>query len=431
VSVRSDPRTLEVSVALMDAVVALGRGLRREGLTTTVDQELAFARALAAIDIRDRGQVRWAARSCFLRGPHEAATFEPVFERFWKGQRLTGPLGPMVEHGETDPRMPGPQHGGESLPQFRLEGRSGHLLDGSVSQATQEIPTAGAQEPGEGRRRGVLAAYSPEKIETDRDRLEYEQNELDAVRALGDQLRRAHPERISRRLRPSRRRGRLDLRRTVARALRTDGEALDPAWSSVSQRPRRMALLCDVSGSMERYSRVLLASMRAAVAAGIQAEAFVFATSLTRLTPTLSDRDVCRALEQARAAVGDWSGGTRIGAALAEFNRVWGRRGLARGAIVIIFSDGWDRGDPAVLARETLRLQLQARRLIWVNPRPAELNMQPLAIGMRAAMPNVDDFIPGHDPRAIAGLASLLHGLGKTRPARRQRPLSSVAVGRI
>ena len=430
-SAASVARTLEVSVALMDAVVALGRALRSEGLATTVDQELALAKALAAIDIRERDQVRWAARSCFMRGPHEAPVFERVFARFWSGQRLTGPPGPMVEHGETDPRMPGPQHGGESLPQFRLEGRSGHLLDGAVSQAAQEIPTAGAQEPGQGRRRGVLAAYSPEKIERDRDRLEYEQDELDAVRMLGDQLRRAHPERVSRRRSPSRRRGQLDLRRTVKQALRTDGEALNPAWSSVSLRPRRMALLCDVSGSMERYSRVLLASLRAAVAAGIEAEAFVFATSLTRLTPTLCDRDIGRALEQARASVGDWSGGTRIGAALAEFNRIWGRRGLARGAIVIVFSDGWDRGDPQVLAHETRRLQLQARRLIWVNPRPAELNMQPLAIGMRAVIPHVDDFIPGHDPRAIAGLASLIHGLGKTRPARRQRPVSSVAVRRM
>jgi uncharacterized protein with von Willebrand factor type A (vWA) domain len=177
---------------------------------------------------------------------------------------------------------------------------------------------------------------------------------------------------------------------------------------------------------MERFSRVLLASLRAAVAAGIEAEAFVFATGLTRLTTTLHDRDVGRALEQARAAVGDWSGGTRIGAALAEFNRTWGRRGLARGAIVIVFSDGWDRGDPELLAREARRLQLQARRLIWVNPRPADIDMQPLAVGMRAALPYVDDFVPSHDPRAMLGLAGLIRGLGGARPARRQRPLSSV-----
>jgi uncharacterized protein with von Willebrand factor type A (vWA) domain len=424
----SPNRSKEVSAVVMDAVVALGRALRREGVSTTVDQELALANALSVIDIRDRNQVRWAAAGCFLRGPHQLKAFDRVFDRFWKGESLGGPNGPMVEHGETDPRMPGPQHGGDSLPQFRLEGRSGHLLDGNASQAGQEIPTAGAQEPGQGRRRGVLAAYSPEEIQTEARPLEFERRELEAVRVLGEQLRRAHPERLSRRARPSRRRGQLDLRRTVTRALRTDGELLNPAWSSSSLRPRRLTLLCDVSGSMERYSRILLASLRAAVAAGIDAEAFAFATELTRLTPALGDRDIGRALEQARAAVGDWSGGTRIGAALAKFNRVWARRGLARGAIVIVFSDGWDRGDPELLARETRRLQLQARRLIWVNPRPAGIDMQPLAIGMRAAMPFVDDFVPGHDPRAIAGLATLIRGLGQTRPARRQRPVSSVAV---
>jgi uncharacterized protein with von Willebrand factor type A (vWA) domain len=428
--VSSQAEPIEVSIALMDAVVALGRALRSEGLCTTVDQELALARALDAIDLREREQVRWAARACFLRSPNEGPVFERVFAKFWNGDKLDGPRGPMVEHGETDPRMPGPQHGGESLPQFRLEGRSGHLLDGSVSQAAQEIPTAGAQEPGPGSKRGVLAAYSPERVETEQRRLEYQPDELEAVRALGEQLRRAHPERVSRRRSPSRQRGRLDLRRTVRGALRTDGETLDLYWTSTSLRPRRLALLCDVSGSMERYSRVLLASLRAAVAAGIKAEAFAFATTLTRLTPSLSERDVGRALERAREAVDDWSGGTRIGAALAEFNRTWARRGLARGAIVIVFSDGWDRGDPELLARETRRLQLQARRLIWFNPRPAEIDLQPLAIGMRVAMPHVDDFVPGHDPRAIAGLASVIHGLGKARPARRQRAVSSVAVER-
>jgi uncharacterized protein len=429
---RARPKQLlEAEGWVADAVVALARGLRAEGVATTVDQELALSQALATIDLRDREQVRWAARACFLRGPHEAAAFERVFERFWRGQRLSGWQGRVAEHGETDSRMPGPQHGGESLPQFRLEGRSGHLLDGGASRAAQEIPTAGAQEPGGGRRRGVLAAYSPEEIGTEIRDLEYERDELAAVDALGEQLRRAHPERISRRIKPSRRRGRLDLRRTVQVALRSDGEAMRPAWSAASLRPRRLLLLSDVSGSMERFSRVLLASLRAAVAAGIRAEAFVFATRLTRLTVALNDRDVGRALEQARAAVSDWSGGTRIGAALAEFNSTWGRRGLARGAIVIVFSDGWDRGDPDLLARETQRLQLQSRRLIWVNPRPADIGMQPLAIGMRAAMPYVDDFIPGHDPRAIHALASLVRGLGGARPARRQRPVSSLSGERI
>nr|MBA3301598.1 VWA domain-containing protein [Thermoleophilaceae bacterium] len=141
-----------------------------------------------------------------------------------------------------------------------------------------------------------------------------------------------------------------------------------------------------------------------------------------RLTRSLDGRDLERALEQARATVPDWSGGTRIGETLAEFNRSYGRRGFARGAIVLVVSDGWDRGDPELLAGEVRRLQLQARRLVWINPRPMGLDDQPLAIGMRAAMPFIDDFVPGHDPRAVAGLAQLIGGLGEQRPRRSPVP---------
>jgi uncharacterized protein with von Willebrand factor type A (vWA) domain len=269
----------------------------------------------------------------------------------------------------------------------------------------------------------VLAAYSAlEKLSEQRS-LDYGGDELKAVRKLAEELRRRVPERRSRRLRPARRMGRLDLRRTICRALENDGEPVRPAYAAQSLRPRRLLLLCDVSGSMERYSRLLLASLQAAVAAGIKAEAFVFATRLTRLTGTLSHRDIGRALEQARAAVPDWSGGTRIGQALADFNRRHARLGLARGAIVIIASDGWDRGDPAMLARELARLRLQSRRLVWLNPRPhQDLRGQPLAVGMRTALPYIDDFVPGHDPAALVALARVIGGLGGGPPARRQRP---------
>jgi uncharacterized protein with von Willebrand factor type A (vWA) domain len=180
---------------------------------------------------------------------------------------------------------------------------------------------------------------------------------------------------------------------------------------------------------LERYSRLLLASLQAAVAAGIRAEAFVFATRLTRLTGTLSDRDVSRALELARAAVPDWSGGTRIGQALAEFNRGYARLGLARGAIAIIASDGWDRGDPDALARELARLRLQCRRLVWLNPRPhQDAGGQPLAVGMRAALPFIDDFVPGHDPAAVATLARLIGGLSSERPMRPHHARGPIAV---
>jgi uncharacterized protein with von Willebrand factor type A (vWA) domain len=383
---------------------------------------MVLCRALTELDPRNRAHVYWAARSAFVSSRDEVAAFERVFERFWAGQPLSEGA-EVVEHGEGDPRMPGPQHGGDTLPQFRTQGRSGHLLGGEGTRATRELPSAPGDEHGGGHRRGVLAAYSPQEALTDHEPLDYGGDELAAVRRLAEELRRRAPERRSRRLRPTRGTGHLDMRRTLRRALETEGEPFRPAYAAHSLRPRRLLLLCDVSGSMERYSRLLLASLQAAVAAGIKAEAFAFATRLTRLTGTLSDRDIARALDQARATVPDWSGGTGIGRALADFNRRYARLGLARGAIVLIASDGWDRGDPALLCAELELLRLQCRRLVWLNPRPhQDLRGQPLAIGMRAALPYIDDFVPGHDPAAIGALGRLIGGLGAGRPARRQRP---------
>jgi hypothetical protein len=413
--------------SVTSAAVSLSTALASEGLCACADQEVLLCRALGEIDVRRREQVYWASRSVFVREPEQVPAFDAVFARFWAGEPLSA-TPPMVYAGESDPRMPGTQHGGESTPQFRMEGRSSHLVDGQASRATREIPAAAGEDPNrpqERVKRGLLAAYSPEEILPGGDAWRWEREELAAVRRLADELRRAVPERPSRRARPARR-GRLDLRRTLQRAMRTDGEALGLSFTATSRRPRRLIVICDVSGSMERYSRALLAALGGIVGSGVQAEAFVFATRLTRVTGPLAGHDSAASLERARAAVADWSGGTRIGEALAEFNREWGRRGLARGAIVLVVSDGWDRGDPERLAAEVARLRLQARRLVWINPRPALLEGQPLAMGMRAALPHVDDFIPGHDPRAVAALARLIGGLGAGRPARPQRPSPSL-----
>jgi uncharacterized protein with von Willebrand factor type A (vWA) domain len=411
--------------AALHAAVALGRALREAGVPASVDRELLFCRTLAEVDPRSREQVRWAARCSYLTGPEQIPAFERLFARFWEGERLS--LEDVrAEHGETDPRMPGPQHGGESLPQLRTELRSGHLLGGESSRASREIPTAPGEQDGRGERRGVLAAYSPEENMARPEPLEFRPEELLAVRRLAGALRLVAPRRRSRRLRPRRAGGRLDVRRTLRRSLATDGEPFRPAYTGPSRRPRRLLFLCDVSGSMDRYSRALLGSLQAAVGAGIRAEAFVFATRLTRVTGELGGCDVAAALERARQAVPDWSGGTRIGRALRDFNDRYAGLGLARGAVVIVVSDGWDRGDPDLLVHELERLRLQCRRLAWLNPRPAMLDEQPLAVGMRAALPHVDDFVPGHDPRASRDLATLLAGLGSSRPARRQR---AVALG--
>ena len=406
--------------AILRASVEFGRALRQSGLSASVDSELVFLRALAEVDLRNRRDIYWAASSTFVHNPDERPVFDALFERFWAGDVLIQQQRGS-EHGEGDPRMGGAQHGGENLPQFRQEGKTSAPVDsGMKNRATREIPSAEGEEGSSQQQKGILAAYSPAETQVERTPLRYKEDELAAVRDLAEQIKRSAPERRSRRCRPLRGGHRLDVRGTLRSSLATEGEALRLSFTGPVPRPRRLLFICDVSGSMERYSRVLLASLKAAVGAAKKVEAFVFATRLTRLTRSLHGQDLEQALEKARADIPDWSGGTRIGRALTEFNRTYGRRGFARGAIVLIVSDGWDRGDPDVLAGEVRRIQLQARRLVWVNPRPMLVDDQPLAVGMRAALPFIDDFIPGHDPRAVAGLAPIIGGLGQQRPQRRR-----------
>ena len=420
-TIQSDALGRPSGEPILAAAVGLARVLRTFGMSASVDSEHVFLRALVEIDVRKRDHVYWAAHAAFVHNPDEKPVFELVFERFWEGRALIlEERG--AEHGESDARMSGSHHGGESLPQLGGEGDSAAPLDGDKNRATREIPSPDGEQGTSSQKIGVLAAWSAQDTPSDEERLKYQTDELAALRQLAQEIKRAAPERRSRRCKPAAGGNRFDVRQTLRDSLATDGEAFRLKYTAPTVRPRRLLFLCDVSGSMERYSRVLLASLKAAVGAARKAEAFVFATRLTRLTRSLDGHDLERALEQARAAIPDWSGGTRIGAALEEFNQSYGRRGFARGAIVIVVSDGWDRGDPEVLATEVRRLQLQSRQLVWINPRPMDVDQQPLAIGMRAAMPFVDEFVAGHDPRAIAGLGRLIGGLGAQRPQRGMTP---------
>jgi uncharacterized protein with von Willebrand factor type A (vWA) domain len=193
----------------------------------------------------------------------------------------------------------------------------------------------------------------------------------------------------------------------VRASLRTDGEPIVRISRAPLPRPRPLVLVCDVSGSMSPYARMLLRYMHACVAAHRRVEAFAFGTRLTRLTPELSRRDPDAALQRATAAVADFSGGTRIGAALAELNRAHGRR-IGRGAAVVILSDGWDRGDPSLLAAEMARLRRTAHCLIWLNPLAAEPGYEPLTRGMRAAVPHTDELLAGNSLASLERLAEVL-----------------------
>ena len=238
----------------------------------------------------------------------------------------------------------------------------------------------------------------------------YDDDELRLAQQLMTRLRLAGPPRVSVRMSPARRGSRPDLRRTMRHALRAGGEPIRRAWREPGDRLRRLVLLLDISGSMEPYARAMLRFVQAAVGGRQRVEAFAFGTRLTRLTRELGGRDPDSALRRAAERVDDWSGGTRLGECLRTFNDEWGTRGMARGAIVVILSDGWDRGDPAVLAEQMERLQRVVHSLIWVNPLKVTPGYAPLARGMAAALPYVDHFVEGHSLAAMEELAAVIAG---------------------
>jgi hypothetical protein len=224
------------------------------------------------------------------------------------------------------------------------------------------------------------------------------------------QLRLATPRRATRRHVRDRHGRRVDMRRTLRRSLRTGGEPMRLARSRRRVLPRRLVMLCDISGSMEPYSRAYLQFLTCAAGAGPNAEAFVFATRLTRLTRALASRRPERAMRRAAAAAPDWSSGTRIGDALKEFNDRHGRRGMARGAVIVILSDGWERGDPDLVGREMARLARLAHRIVWVNPRMSASSFTVRAGGMVAALPHCDALVSGHSFAALAEVTKAIGG---------------------
>jgi uncharacterized protein with von Willebrand factor type A (vWA) domain len=217
-----------------------------------------------------------------------------------------------------------------------------------------------------------------------------------------------------------------DMRRTFRQNLRYGGEPLELAWRKRKLKRRPLVVICDISGSMERYSRVLLKFIYV-ISNGLEkVEAFVFSTRLTRITHHLYQRDIDTALDEATHSIHDWAGGTRIGESLKTFNYEWGRRVLGQGAIVLLISDGWDRGDIGLLKREMDRLQLSCHRLIWLNPLLGSENYEPLTRGIQTALPYIDDFLPVHNLKSLDQLGELLERLSEYRPERKQHAVQAM-----
>lgn len=359
-------------------VVGFARALRTAGLAVPVGSVVAFGEALAAVGLERREHVYWAGRATLVRRPEDVGVYDLVFASYWLGPSAAVP--------------PRPEPPPVSVA----------LDDGD------EDPPAADDRPGPPPR---VVRWSAVETLRDRDFASYTPAEWDELQRLLARLRLSAASRRTRRRRPDRRGG-PDLRRTVRRSLRTGGETVERAWRAPALRPRRLVLLVDVSGSMEPYARALLRFAHAAVAArGVaRCEVFTLGTRLTRVTRELAVRDPDAALRATARAVADWSGGTRLGEGLGEFNDRWGARGLARGAVVAVLSDGWDRGDPDELAEQMGRLRRVAHRVVWVNPLKASPGYAPLARGMAAALPYVDDFVEGHSLAALEHLAAVVGG---------------------
>jgi uncharacterized protein len=366
-------------------LAALAGEMRAAGARVGLGELLAAHRALEVVDPASRSDAKLALRTVMCSRREDLPRFERAFVAVFG-----------------DERAPGQEHALDELGAIEREvlPRAAVPTAGSAPESpanAEEDPTA------------IPAAWSQVELLREKDFARYSTAEMAAARELIARLARRGPTRRSRRTRPVRRRRghEPDLRRTLRASLRTAGEPVERRWRAPTQRQRPVVLVCDVSGSMEPYARMLLQYLHACVAARRRVEAFAFGTRLTRITNELAGRDHDHALERAAAAVTDFSGGTRIGAALAELNRVHGRR-LGRGSVVIILSDGWDRGDPELLAIEMERLRRSAHRLVWLNPLAGHPDYEPLTRGMRAAVPHTDELLAGNSLASLEQLASIL-----------------------
>ena len=376
ITVERDPAT---------AAVAFVRVLRQAGLVVPIDASITFAAALDHVDLAAGDDVYWAGRATLVRRVEDIAAYDQLFAAWFGAMPL-----------------PVPPNATTQSVTLAVDDPDADLDDGR--DTADGSPT-------------IQVRFSRVETLRHKDFAAYDEDELAEAWRLMDRLALVGAPRRSRRPTPSpRTRGRPDLRRTVRLALRAGGEPIRRAHTQPGERFRRVVLLVDVSGSMEAYARPLLRFVHAAVVARQRVEAFALGTRLTRMTRELSRRDPDEAMRLAAAAVEDFAGGTRLGEGLRLFNDEWGVRGMARGSVVVILSDGWDRGDPDDLAEQMQRLRRVAHRVVWVNPLKSTPGYAPLARGMAAALPHVDAFVEGHSIEALEQLAAVIAGEPTTPP---------------
>jgi uncharacterized protein with von Willebrand factor type A (vWA) domain len=396
-----------VAGGLLHRIVRFGRALRGAGVDANPGRLAGFVAALPYLDLRRRDDFYFAARTTLLSRPDQRDVFDAIFALFWPPIQAV-PATDSDADGGAPSLQPAPGHDADGAPgdatgatRLVLGGAASPTEDGRDDQQRDATGPASA-----------VMSYSQDEVLREKNFGDFTDEELALARRLMERMRWRTAQRLTRRSVRARRGAALDLRRTVRRAFTTGGETLSFARRERKIKPRPLVLVCDVSGSMERYTRLLLQFLHTmSHGTGAPVETFVFATRLTRITPSLKRRRVEDALQRVSKDVADWSGGTRTGDALAVFNRHWARRVLGRGAVTLIISDGWDRGDAAQLGREMARLRRTSYRLIWLNPLLGSPGYRPLTRGMQAALPHLDDFLPAHNLSSLEVLVEKLAAL--------------------
>jgi uncharacterized protein with von Willebrand factor type A (vWA) domain len=372
-----------VASAVVTHIVTFGRVLREAGLEVGPGRVIDALNGLDRVELARQDDVYWTLRQTLVSRQEDLETFDRAFEAWF----LRVAAKPSSREPERPPAGDRRKGGAPGL---------GAEVDGG------EVEIGGASED-ELLRTRDFGSMSPA--------------EFAHARRLIREIAIDRPLRRTRRLRRDAGGQVLDLRRLVRASLATGGEPIERAFRSRSEAPRKLVLILDVSGSMESYARALLLYLHAARGSGRGVETFAFGTRLTRLTHELATRNPEAALEAAAARVVDWSGGTRIGASLKQYNDEWGRRALTRGAVVVILSDGCERGDATLVGQEMQRLARQAFAVVWVNPLKGDPRYEPLAGGMRAAYPYVDRLVSGHDVASLEAVGTVLRGIERRHAA--------------
>ena len=367
-------------------VVTFGRVLREVGIEVGPGRVADAVRGLGTVDVTRQEDVYFTLRQTLVSRHDELELFDRAFVAWF----LRGPVAPLVRQKERR-----------------------KLADRIEATLTSDAGGDDAEVVGERIERGASA----HELLLEKDFAEMTPEEFERARRLLLAIARSRPRRMSRRRIPDPRGDSLDMRRLIRRSLRTGGDPVDQPWKARKEVPRKLVVLCDVSGSMDAYARALLLFLHALVGTGRGVEAFGFGTRLTCLTRDLATRDPESALARASTSDVDWGSGTRIGASLKEFNDLYGRRALSRGAVVVIVSDGWERDAPEAVGREMARLARAAYAVIWVNPLKGNPQYQPLAGGMRAALPFVDRFLSGHNLLSLEELAAVVAGIERRHAA--------------